>query len=421
MLTRALSIAGLALPQNMLGPNRDNPEGFWEPRAVVALNDELLALCHQDWTSLGTITAAQLTGEDLASLRLTARKILENDYGDAPAFVIKDPRMARLMPFWKRVLDDMEVVTRYVCCIRHPLEVARSLAQRDGLDLLHCMRMWTDHVMAAELASFGSKRAIVHFDAFMKDPVGNIERIIAELELACEPLSVATSAAIGNVVRPELYHHVIPRPAMELASCTVALTSEVYRHFCGPDLSHGAPELLRATDGWLALCGMDTSALTLTGSYSSPDVQRLGPPISDATKTTYAPRSGLEQAAVTSAPMQKTDEPLPQPILGQGAVTYNGYVDKIAGRILYGWCQRSESSERIMLRIRIDDRSYGPYVAEAFRPDLPGDGRHAFVVDLGNVVTSGTSVIRVMTWDEQFTLVGSGRTIDELCGAGQNE
>ena len=38
-LTRVFGILGCDLPQTVLPPSRSNPQGFWESRAVMELND----------------------------------------------------------------------------------------------------------------------------------------------------------------------------------------------------------------------------------------------------------------------------------------------------------------------------------------------------------------------------------------------
>jgi hypothetical protein len=40
-LSRALNLAGLRLPKDLLEPNQDNPMGFWEPKSIVKVNNQL--------------------------------------------------------------------------------------------------------------------------------------------------------------------------------------------------------------------------------------------------------------------------------------------------------------------------------------------------------------------------------------------
>ncbi len=408
-LTHALSLGGLTAPRRMLEPNGDNPEGFWEPEAVVALNDRLLAEFGQDWMSYGSIPLEALQSEDLAPLRQTGREILSEEFGDAERFVIKDPRISRLMPFWRLVLEDMGVEARYVCCIRHPMEVARSLARRDGLDVLHCLRLWTDHVVAADLCSAGSRRSMVHFDAFVDDPAGTVERVFEALALGPVTLTGEVRAAIAKVVRPELRHHLLPGAAMEIAKRTVELTSAVYASLSRRDEAVG-PEVKAE---WLALCALDAPELAPPAVMAPATVQKLGPP------TPGEPPDGvsgvdLPRLLTMLASTQDIVHRLLEKEAARSTPEYNGHVDRVSGGLLMGWCCSSSSSERVRLRVRIGDRSYGPQLAALHRRDLPGDGYYAFCIDLRDLLGSGSSVVSVSTWDGRFTLNGSGRTIDEL-------
>ena len=51
-VTRILSLAGCDLPKNLMTgdvANKFNERGFWEPRSIADLNDELLASAGSAW------------------------------------------------------------------------------------------------------------------------------------------------------------------------------------------------------------------------------------------------------------------------------------------------------------------------------------------------------------------------------------
>ena len=59
-------------------------------------------------------------------------RILRSDFGDSRLFVLKDPRMCRLVPFWRSVLNEFGAARCFIIPVRHPLEVAASLKARHG-------------------------------------------------------------------------------------------------------------------------------------------------------------------------------------------------------------------------------------------------------------------------------------------------
>ncbi len=61
-------------------------------------------------------------------------------FGDPNVAVCwKDPRTTLLLPFWRQVIGRPIAC---VFCVRHPLEVARSLERRDGLELPVGLALW---------------------------------------------------------------------------------------------------------------------------------------------------------------------------------------------------------------------------------------------------------------------------------------
>ena len=47
-----MSLCGAELPRDLLPANEGNPTGYWEPRGVVGLNDELLDYFGVAWDDL---------------------------------------------------------------------------------------------------------------------------------------------------------------------------------------------------------------------------------------------------------------------------------------------------------------------------------------------------------------------------------
>ena len=67
-----------------------------------------------------------------------------------PLWGLKDPRLCRLMPLWWRCLPRSGSTPRYLLALRHPLDVAASLAVRDGISAAWRPAAWLRHVLDAE-------------------------------------------------------------------------------------------------------------------------------------------------------------------------------------------------------------------------------------------------------------------------------
>ena len=133
-LTRGLETLGVSLGENLMpAAEGNNSKGFWEDLEIVALNDALLAEMGMNWHSLGALhTSHDWAGLLAGPLAARAEKYLSEQAGCFALFGIKDPRMSRLLPFWREIFRRCSIEPMFLICNRDPLSVAKSLARRDG-------------------------------------------------------------------------------------------------------------------------------------------------------------------------------------------------------------------------------------------------------------------------------------------------
>jgi len=208
-LAGALAMAGARLPARLMPPHSDNPSGYFEPAKIVALHDRLLAAAGISGQSLEPITDAWLSNAKARAYVDELVAAVREDYDDATLFVIKDPRMCRLMPLWRTVLDRVAARASFVIPIRHPLEVARSLARREGerFSLPYGCLLWLAHMLDAERESRHSPRVFVHYDRLLDDPVRVVEDTILKITRRRPTLDSSKATAVRSFVDPHLRHH----------------------------------------------------------------------------------------------------------------------------------------------------------------------------------------------------------------------
>ena len=102
-------------------------------------------------------------------------------------FGFKNPRMARLLPFWQAVFNELDIRPSYVIAIRNPKSVAQSLQKRDGFDFEKSYYLWLEHVLPAILETGGATRVVVDFDLLMADPSSQLKRMAKALGLPFDP------------------------------------------------------------------------------------------------------------------------------------------------------------------------------------------------------------------------------------------
>src|SRR5438876_4977560 len=173
MLTRLLHACGLYLgPENdLMPPQADNPEGFWEHLGLVALNDELLNELGGAW-DLPPKADEDFTHARLDPLRLKARLLIEK-FDSADVWGWEDPRNSLTLPFWQSLLSGLKTLI----IVRNPLEVAYSMRQRNGTSYSFGLRLWEIYNRRLIETAGKQARIVTHYDAFFKNAESELRRI----------------------------------------------------------------------------------------------------------------------------------------------------------------------------------------------------------------------------------------------------
>ena len=186
-ITRGLKVLGVNLGDTLYGALEGiNDKGFWEDIHFNVLDVEMLASLGGDWHQLAVITQ-----DDVQTLRnkgyfLRAVELLRQKVGVAANFGIKDPRIAKLLPFWKEVFSHCRLDVSYVLAVRHPLSVTKSLIKRDGFHAEKCYLLWLEHVLRSLKDSAGSRRTVIDFDMLMQSPGHELDRLAKQLDLTLD-------------------------------------------------------------------------------------------------------------------------------------------------------------------------------------------------------------------------------------------
>ena len=183
-MARALQVMGVHLGDRLMAPNADvNAKGFWEDIDVNELNIEMLTSLGSDW-----FHAAPLQTEELALLRargyvLRAVELLRQKLRAYTLFGFKDPRVAKLLPFWLSVFALCDCEVGFLISLRHPRSVMKSLAKRDGIDAEQSYLLWLSYLIDSLTHSAGARRVIVDYDRLMQEPEGELRRAAAVFAL----------------------------------------------------------------------------------------------------------------------------------------------------------------------------------------------------------------------------------------------
>ena len=215
-VTRVLSLLGAGLPTNLMLPKVGNNEaGFWESLDAYALNDEILASAGSGWDDWRAFNNEWFRSPSFGEFKSRALQLLDREFADSSLFVLKDPRICRLVPFWVEVIREYGAKVDCVLPLRNPLEVAASLQRRDGFGPAKGYALWLRHVLDAERATRKLPRVFVQFDGLLEDWRTTAKRIGNELSLVWPRQSALAELEIDRFLNERHRHHWVGRSGIE--------------------------------------------------------------------------------------------------------------------------------------------------------------------------------------------------------------
>ena len=206
-VTRVLSYLGCALPNHLSGMAHDNERGFWESPAVRDLNERILKSAGTAWDDWTAFDSSWYESPRANEFRGNAETVLEDEFGDSPAFVLKDPRICRLLPLWIDAVRCFGAEPLIVSPIRNPFDVAASLEARDGIDPSIGLLMWLRSLLDSECASRDIERIFLRYERLLGTPREVVKQLRDSLGIEGLKQPAEACTLIDGFLSPELRHH----------------------------------------------------------------------------------------------------------------------------------------------------------------------------------------------------------------------
>lgn len=211
VLTNVLHQLGLALPQpGDLYTGLDNPDGHWESRTVIALNDRLLNVRDASWGLPPRVGAFRLEADDVREFGPDFATAFGRAFPHGP-WVCKDPRLSFTAPFWRAALGVRPI---NVLAVRHPSEVAASLA-RDGVPTAHALAMWERYMLAALDSVLAEPVILVSFEDLLRNPDDTVRELSDHLTALGVDVHPTSVAGARHAVKPGNRRHRVTENAVE--------------------------------------------------------------------------------------------------------------------------------------------------------------------------------------------------------------
>jgi hypothetical protein len=206
-LTGVLSHLGAQTPKTIMTADSYNPTGYGESRAFYAFHERLLASAGSAWTDFAPFNPGWFKSPIAEHFGAELRDLIAAEFGSAPFFLMKDPRICRFLPFWLLQLERLAITPKAIICVRNPLEIAASLNRRDGLSIRRSLLLWLRHALDGEAGTRKLRRAFVHYEDLLSDWRGVVQRLERELDLSWPNRSSKTEQEIDELLCQEFKHH----------------------------------------------------------------------------------------------------------------------------------------------------------------------------------------------------------------------
>ncbi|MBW1886691.1 MAG: hypothetical protein JRJ58_24435, partial [Deltaproteobacteria bacterium] len=294
-LTRVLGLAGAMLPRNPMGGSEFNARGFFESVPVYQLHEEMLEAFGTSWDDLSPMPSGWMSSGLAAQYADRMAEVVREEYDQSPLFVVKDPRLCRLVPFWLRVLDQLEVDPSFVIPVRNPLEVSASLKRAHEIGEQRGRLLWLQHFLLAERDTRGHSRCLLTYDQLLEDWRRVVERIGQELDLSLPRMSRRAGAEIDDFLTEALRHHEYPTEGVEVRADVGDWIKKAYRW--AERAAQGKPPAFRTLDAV-------TDAFLAAEEVFGPVVATSEHRRREEARTVATLREELEQRAAQPSPRE---------------------------------------------------------------------------------------------------------------------
>ena len=207
-ITRGLQVLGVQLGNRLLpAVENDNNKGYWEDTDVNDLNIEMMQEIKIDWDYIAPITSKDVEMLCKKGYKLRAIELLRKKVGDDKIFGLKDPRIAKLLPFWKVVFDQCGFDMSYILALRHPFSVAKSLSKRGFKETDRSYYLWLEYVISSLTHTQNELSIVVDYDRLMQSPKKEIGRVSKQLNLKLNQSEMQQYLAgfLDNTLRHTVY------------------------------------------------------------------------------------------------------------------------------------------------------------------------------------------------------------------------
>ena len=143
-----------------------NTRGLWEYLELTRVADAILRTLAGSWDAPPPLEPGWQHSDTLEPHRRRATEIVNKTFADSALWGWKDPRSSLLLPFWEEVLGPVDLVV----VVRSPIDVAASLAVRNGIERGRALALWERYARGMIAALASHRAAVIAYEDVWRGP-----------------------------------------------------------------------------------------------------------------------------------------------------------------------------------------------------------------------------------------------------------
>jgi hypothetical protein len=228
-LTRGLQVLGVELGDGVVPEVPFNPKGLFENREINCLSQDLLSHFGLNWDTLAVLEQSDF--ESLGELPIFGRAtdLFRRLTAGTDHFGFKNPRSCILLPFWQQVFRELGLRPRVVLCSRNPLDIAHSLARRNGFSRDKSFLLWLLHMSSVLQHATRDECLVVDYDNLIEAPRRELSRIGRFLDVEVSTRSREIDVYCNGFLDQELRHRRSSAQELREASSQIPQLCDAYQ------------------------------------------------------------------------------------------------------------------------------------------------------------------------------------------------
>ena len=236
-LTRVVNLLGADIASDLLPKAEDNPSGYWESDQLYKYHEKLLYEWGLSWHSLSAKPDQWVLTEAYSESKKWIISYLEEEFESSVQFIIKDPRISRILPLWIDALEQNGIDFKVIIPFRMPKEVVDSLSKREDRSGIQFKTnesffyiLWLRYMLEVEFDSRGKYRSFVDFFNLRHNWRNSIDKLESDLEVKWNYKSTKLEAEIDGFLKRDI-HSAKLTPPSEVSRDFLAIIDRVYLAF----------------------------------------------------------------------------------------------------------------------------------------------------------------------------------------------